>query len=46
MINPVTLKVAEKRVMGQQNNSLINRMKKGSLDVPLFQYKLTILFLF
>ena len=42
----VPLTTAQETAMGQQNNSLKNRMKKGKSDVPLFQYKVTVLFFF
>ena len=46
MIESVPLTTAQKTVMGQQSNSLKNRMKRGNSDVTLFQYKVTVLFLF
>ena len=46
MIEPVPLTTAQKTVMGLKNNRLKKkkRMKRGNLDVPRFQYKVTVLF--
>ena len=43
MIESVPLTTTQKTVMVQQGNSLKNRMKRGNSDVPLFQYKVTVL---
>ena len=46
MIESILLTTAQKTVMGQESNSLKNKMKRENSDVSLFQYKVTILFLF
>ena len=46
MVESVPLTTAQKTVMGQQSNSLKNRMKKVKSDVPLFQYKVIPFFFF
>ena len=45
MNESVPLTTAQKTDMGQQSNSLKNKMKRWNSDVPLFQYKVTVLFL-
>ena len=44
MTESIPLTTAKKTIMGKQ--SLKNRIKRENSDVPLFEHKVTILFLF